>query len=448
MDLLFASIFLIFGIIYLILGAYASKNIKTSTDYFLAGRSLGWVPVTFTLIATQLGGGMMLGTAQKAYEVGYYGILYTLGLSVGFLLLACGIAERLQALNVSTTAQLFETRYGSITLKKFASILSITTMGGLLLAQIVASKTVLTGLGLGNEIAFLLFWAFIIAYTMMGGLKAVVITDVFQVLFIILIFGGIFLYAIIGDPSLFSWPTITNQQANFNGATFSYTALLATFTMPALFALIEQDLAQRFFSSRSKQVAFWSALASSMFMIFFALVPIYFGMQTQLLNLPMAAGANPLIPSLQFLTNRFTFVLAICGLVAAFTSTADSLLCAMSSNIAQDFSIKLGRIKNEVAIGKIITLIAGLVVLIASYHVSDDIINILIKSYELSVSCLFVPLLYSYFYTGLKKNAAYCAIISGLTAFIISLFWPFAFSGLVSVLISWIGYQIGNQIKI
>ncbi len=445
MDQLFLIIFTLFGVIYLILGAIASKNISTTTDYFLAGRELGWAPVTFTLIATQLGGGMMLGTAQKAYEFGFYGITYTLGLGLGFLLLSLGIAERLQSLKVATTAELFQTRYGSETLKKVASLLSILTLGGLLLAQVVASKTILTGLGFSHEIAFIIFWAFIIAYTMLGGLKAVVITDIFQVLFIIVIFGGIFIYTIMGNPEYFSWKSIALQQKSFDSYSIDYTQISTTFFMPAFFALIEQDLAQRFFSSRSKWIASSAAISSTIFMLVFALVPIYFGMQTKLLGLPFAPGANPLIPSLQFFTSKLVFILAICGLVAAFTSTADSLLCAMSSNIAQDFSLKF-RNYSALTTAKIITLLGGIIILGASYLVNADIINILVRSYELSVSTLFVPLLYSYFYKDLNKNAAAGGMIAGFAAFMVSLIWPFPLSGVASVGISWIGYQIGKKV--
>ncbi len=81
--------------IYFILGMYASKDTKNTTDYFLAGRKLGLFYVTFTLIATQLGGGMLLGTSQKAYSIGLFGILYTLSISLGFLLLGLGFASNI-----------------------------------------------------------------------------------------------------------------------------------------------------------------------------------------------------------------------------------------------------------------------------------------------------------------------------------------------------------------
>src|SRR5882672_8568060 len=124
-PIIFLAIFLALAVVSFIIGLLSSKNIKTNTDYFLAGRNLGLWTVTFTLIATQLGGNMVLGTSQWAYNYGYWGMLYTFGMSLGFLLLACGFAAKLQECNVATTAQIFQTRYDSILLKKIASLISI-----------------------------------------------------------------------------------------------------------------------------------------------------------------------------------------------------------------------------------------------------------------------------------------------------------------------------------
>ena len=61
-------------------------------------------------------------------------------------------------------------------------------------------------------------------------------------------------------------------------------AVLVSRKLP-LAALAEQDLAQRFFAARTKKIATLSALLTGGFMILFALVPIYFGMQAKLLGL-------------------------------------------------------------------------------------------------------------------------------------------------------------------
>jgi SSS family solute:Na+ symporter len=425
---LFLSIFSILGIVYFILGIIASKNIKNTTDYFLAGRNLGLIPVTFTLIATQLGGGMLLGTAQEAYTSGYYGLLYTIGMGLGFLMLGLGFASRLQTLNVATTAELFETRYHSAALKKFASILSMATMCGLLIANIVASRTLLNGLAINNELVFLLFWAGIILYTMVGGLKAVVITDVAQVIFIIIVFGGIFLYSLFTEPcTFFSCTALIEQQAQFSDVRFDWSSMIPVVLMPALFSLIEQDLAQRFFASRTKQVAALSAICASIFMLLFALVPIYFGIKAKLLNLTIPAGTSPLISVLGVLTNEFAMTLAVCGIVAAITSTADSLLCAISSNMAQDFDFSACGITDTLKLSQYVTLITGIIAFVASYAMPPNIISILISSYELSVSCLLIPLVICYFKKEVTTRAAVSSITCGLFGFIAFRIFPIPF---------------------
>jgi Na+/proline symporter len=445
-TLLFFAVFSILTLFYTALGLLVAKNVKTTTDYFLAGRNLGLWPVTMTLIATQLGGGMLLGTSQDAYLYGLYGLLYTLGMALGFLILGLGIAGTLQGLNVATTAELFETKFQSPALKQFASLLSVATLGGILLAQVVGSRAIIQNLdmGIGNEIVFIGFWMFVILYTMVGGLHAVVMADVFQVIMIVITFVGIFLYSIFYGPS-FHWSAIaTVQKESFGYLPISTNSLLATLCMPALFSLIEQDLAQRFFAARSKKVALWSALIAGTFMILFALIPIYFGMQAKLLALPIEAGKSPLIPVIEFLTNEFVVIFALCAIMAAITSTADSLLCAISSNLAQDFDF--GWLGNHTALyrSQLITCVIGILALAGSYLVPQNIISILIGSYELSVSCLLVPLLFAYFSNNISRQAALYAVSAGFIGFCGIQFWhtdlPKAFLPLI---LSGIGYGIG-----
>jgi SSS family solute:Na+ symporter len=446
---LFLSLFSILGLIYFMLGLAASKKVATTKDYFLAGRDLGLWPVTFTLIATQLGGGMLLGTAQEAYSVGYYGLLYTVGMSIGFIILGLGFAARLQSLNVATTAELFETRYGSITLKKIASLLSIITLLGITVGQIVASRALLNGLELNNEVVFLLFWAGLIVYTMVGGLKAVVVTDTAQLLVIVVIFGGIFLASLFAEPcSFFSCTALAEQQANFSGVTMSWSTIVAIILMPALFSLIEQDLAQRFFASRTKRVAALSALFAGIFMLLFALIPIYFGIKAKLLGMVIPVGTSPLIPVLTVLTSEFAVLLAVCGIIAAITSTASSLLCAISSNITQDFDFSWLGLTNKFKLSHYITALVGITALAMSYLVSQNIIGILISSYELSVCCLLIPLVVSYYKTNLNKYAAYGAIMCGLAGFIVFRFYEISLpKELVTLGLSALGFVLGNFIK-
>lgn len=440
-------LFLIFC--YLVFGFISSRTVTSTKDYFLAGRDLGIFPITFTLVATQLGGGMLLGTSQEAYSSGLFGILYTLGITCGFLLLGFGLAARLQSLNIATTAQLFETHYGSATLKKIASLLSVATLCGLLIAQIVASKSVITALGIQPEVPFLALWLFIIFYTMLGGLKTVIFMDICQVIFILVVFGAIFAYQLWAQPGIpLSIATLFAKHDAFGPVVFNNSMFSATLLMPALFALIEQDLAQRFFAARTMRVATISALLASLCITLFALIPIYLGMKAKLMGLALSTSqASPLVMIISATMNHYVLVAALCGIVAAITSTADSLLCAISSNLAQDFSFHLPGIKNKLTRSKVITLTVGLIALWASYRIPASVITILVSSYELSVSCLLIPLLFAYGRRSATKQAALGGIICGLAGFVIFRIWPIAFpKEIASLALSLLGFLIGDRV--
>jgi len=445
---LFLALFSGLGIFYLILGWYASRSIKTISDYFLAGRNLSLTSLSFTLIATQLGGNLLLGSAQWAFDYGIYGILYALGMGFGFLLLSTGFAAKLHKSKASTTAELFELRYNSPTLKKIASFISILSLCGILVSLVVAARALITGLGIQNELIFGLFWLFVIVYTMIGGLKAVVVTDVVQVIFIILSIGGLFLFCLLFTPApLVSLGKLCTQQSLFDSSSLTIGKIGATFTMPALFSLIEQDLAQRFFAARTHKIALLSAFIACLFIVFFGIIPVYFGMQAQLTGIA-GTDASPLVRILEVITNgNIIFIGAVCGIIAAITSTADSLLCAISSNICQDFNIGKGT-KNRLLISQVITFLVGVIAFIAAYGVNKNIIDITIGSYELSVSCLLIPMLFSLYRKNLNKNAAIVSALFGFFGFVFFAFYPIPIAKEAATLtLSLIGYWIGNNIK-
>ena len=446
MNMLMISLFTGFGLFYLILGLLVSRGIKTTQDYFLAGRKLGLFYLTFTLVATQIGGGTLLGTSAQSYKIGYFGIFYTLGIALGFLFLGLGIASKLRAFNVSTTAQLFQVKYGSISLKKLASILSVLTMFGIVGGQVVALRGMLFSLGMNSEFVFIAFWLFIVIYTVVGGLKAVTVTDAFQVLFIIILFTGLFIYSLLAEPaSFFNVKSLIGKQKLFMEDGLSFLALFPVIFNPMMFSFIEQDLAQRFFAAKSKKTAATAALLASLSMILFSLIPIYFGMKARLGGIPFSE--SPLISILSTMVGNLLLSFIICGLAAAIISTSDSLLCAISSNICQDFDFTYLGFKDRLKVSKSITFLVGMAALFVAYFTSD-IIGIIVQSYELSISCLLVPIFFCYFKKNLHKQAALFSIILGVVGFVLFRIYPLPFpKELATLILSFIGYLIGDSFE-
>ncbi len=445
-TLLFLTVFTLLGALYFILGYRASRKVETDTDYFVANRQLGLWQISSNLIATQLGGGMLLGTAASAYVAGYYGILYTLGMALGFVLLSCGIAARLQRFKVTTTAQLFETQYNSPTLKKIASLLSIVTLFGILIAQVVGFKSLMAAVGFGAWYIVLPFWLSVVGYTMIGGLRAITINDMVQLCVITITFGSIFVIGLWQEPSIIgAFTSLIGSQSLFTPEQVSFASICGIILMPALFSLIEQDLAQRFFASRSAIVATGSAINAAVFLLMFSVIPVFLGMKAKLSGLAIPEGANPLLVILEANTSSVIFAFALCAIVAAIVSTADALMNGISANITQDFTLaRLGN-WNKLTISKLTTLCIGIASLIASYFVPQNIVGIIISSYEISVSCLLVPLLFCYFKKEVKKSAAIGALIAGILGFMVFRFYPVVVPKEIMALgASLVGYAIGS----
>ncbi len=450
MDMLFIAILGTLLSIYFIVGVIASAKVHTNTDYFLAGKSLTVPAITATLLATQIGGGMFLGTAQDPFR----GMLYIIGMVIGFLVLGLGVASKLQALKVTTIAEIFEKSYKSQFLSNVTALLSAASMFGIIIAQIVAAKSILLHFaGIDNPWLFVAFWAFVIGYTMLGGLAAVVMTDAVQILFIITVFTGICLYTFFTNPI----PFFTQQNYDLarlmiqeSGLTFAQAFRIIS--MPVFFSVIEQDLAQRFFAAKTKQTAALAALCAGALLLLFAFVPFYLGMLAQLLNIEVPFGVNPLLPVLKHITNPLFFVLAVCAILSAITSTADSLLCAVSAVVTTSIISHSKKAYNTVFVSRIITLLCGVAALTASWYMSDNVIGILIDSYEISVSCLFIPLVCCFIIKDLHEHAALTSSLFGFLGFMlfkitcIPAIHPYSI--VITLGLSALGYWLGHTMSL
>lgn len=449
---LFLEILFGLALFYVAIGLWTSRKVKTLKSYFLANRNLGVFKLTFTLVATQLGSGLILGTAQRAYDVGVWGILYTVGMSIGFIILGCGLASRMRSLNITTTAEIFETQYKSYTLKLFASALSILSLWGILIAQIIASKILFLSLGINDPYILLSFWSFLIFYTMIGGLESIVIIDTIQVIIILTIFSILFVKALpISLTKTISFKLINKAQGYYYSKKLILFDFLPTLLMPTLFSLIEQDLAQKFFAAKTRLTATISAFLAGYILIAFSCIPLFFGIFAKIKNITIPTGINPLIPVLTTVATDSMLLLAICAIMAAITATANSLLSAISSNIVQDFGSKLKMEHHKLWTSRIVSCIVGISALVASYIITGDIISVLENSYRISVICLFVPTVIAYFSKEVFAQAAWISLICAISGYIYISFYipsttqstpPIILRDIIPLMCALIGYTV------
>jgi len=424
---------LLFGLqaLYWIVGKRASKNLNSNQDYFLAGKNISFFPLMMTFLATQAGGGVILGAAEEAYRFGWAVLLYPLGVALGLMLLGLGIGKRLAQFPVSTVAQIFEVVYRSTMLKKIASLLSVISLFMILVGQIIGSSKFLVSLGLNSTPLFVLFWAVVILYTVRGGLKAVIATDIAQASFFILVFLFCFGFVCFTDPGSFFQAPLVEK---FAGASSKLTGWLL---MPLMFMIIEQDMAQRCFAGGSPKVVSRASFWAGVFTLLICLIPIFFGVLAKSMGLNVAKGASVLMTVIQQTTNPWVTALVACAILAAVISTASSLINAICSNLSSDF------FKKEKSIGmtQAITAITACGALFFAFFF-NNVVDLLIQSYELSVSCLFVPVFAALFKREGNFRSALLSIVFGAFGFVYFRFFPLDFfpREIASVALSAVAY--------
>jgi Na+/proline symporter len=110
----------------------------------------------------------------------------------------------------------------------------------------------------------------------------------------------------------------------------------------------------------------------------------------------------------------------------AILSTADSLLCAISSHICEDFTfLKVTDNKTKTLFfSRGATFFISLLALFLS-NLFNDIISVMVLAYELSVNLLFVPIFFSIFVKEPSKESALFSMLTGFISFLcIKLFFP------------------------
>ena len=418
------------------IGAIFSRSSKKPTHYYLGNRSLGWFPLAMSFVATQVGGGFLLGTAEAAFRYGVFGVCYAASQSLGFLALALGLGAKWRALELNTGPELFEKYYGSRNLKRWASLLSILSLTGILIAQAVGLRKFFYSMGWSGEAIFLISWMAIVIYTMQGGFLAVVWTDCVQA---ILMIGALLL--IFGDVALFS-PAVDEVSWLAADPGEQMIAELACLLMiPFLSMCIEQDMVQRCFAGRNGRQVTLAAAYSSAILLALALIPVYFGSLARALGV-IDVSSSKFMDAVLLSTNAFLATLAASAVLLAIASTASSLLCAASSNLAQDFFLS----SYSATRARVLTALLGVASYGASF-LSATIFDWMIGGCELGVDCLFVPALACVFAKEdclARKPAAIASVILGAFGFALRLCYPLGIFRIVLPLaLSGLGYLVG-----
>lgn len=379
---------------------------------------LGFLSIAATLIATELGASLLLSSSHESFYTACYGLFYIIGISIGYLILGAGLAAHMRAAQCNSSAEYLARKYNSATLQKLSSFLSIMILYAFLVGELIATKTLLQGLGLTSEIIFISLWLLLVLYCSVGGLLRIGISHFAQLSYFGIVFCGIFVYCLFKKPP--SWDTVTffiAQQETLPLADTNIFSLLLSLFSTIIYCISEQDVNHPLFAKKTRFIQFATTGGAGLFMILFSLMPLFFCFQAQSLHLEIPSGLSPIIPVIQYLTNDCIVFLMLCGIIIAITATFDYLFSAIGDYWVDELTLlKKGNIPNSKSI---ITLVNGTLIMLISYLFSTDMLSIFNISFELYTCVLLVPLFFAYVKKDVKRISAWGAIGGGIISFII-----------------------------
>ena len=179
------AIIIIWLLIVLGIGMKAGINVETE-GFWINRRRTKTFSLVATIVATQIGGGTIIGIASSSYSSGTgFGIVALASTFTGFLAIAwfAPWAKRFgDRISAYTLPEVFGERYGRAT-HIASSIIIIFAYLSLLAGQLLAISTLLWAwIGFSPIVSMILAAGGVIAYSAFAGLRGDVITDIIHCL--------------------------------------------------------------------------------------------------------------------------------------------------------------------------------------------------------------------------------------------------------------------------
>jgi solute:Na+ symporter, SSS family len=173
----------------ILIGLWFARRQQTTEDYFLARRAMPWLPVAMSMFASLTSAITFMGLPARAYEENISLILVCIVSPLLVPVLTCVLYPAYRRHNVTTSYEFIGLRFGRPG-RTAVSILFVLARLGWMGTVIYAPALALsTATGISLWMAILLMGTLATLYTALGGLAAVLWTDVVQ--FLILVLGAI-----------------------------------------------------------------------------------------------------------------------------------------------------------------------------------------------------------------------------------------------------------------
>ncbi|OAT79746.1 sodium:solute symporter family protein [Desulfotomaculum copahuensis] len=438
----------IFVGIMLFSGFTAMRRAHTVNDFFLGGRSMGPWLSAFAYGTTYFSAVIFIGYAGKVgWGFGLAALWIVLGNTLlGSFLAWLVLAKRTRAmtarLNAMTMPAFLEARYGSRNLKIFSALV-------IFIFLVPYSASVYMGLSyLFNQIfgipylfAALLMCLLTAVYLVMGGYRAVALTDFIQGLIMI---AGVFvlLYFVIGAPQVGGLVQGLHRLAAVNPGLVSpagpgnhWLPLASLVVLTSLGAWGLPQMVQKFYAIKDERAIRPAMLVSTAFALVITFGAYFSGSLTRLFfdKLPLDPSINKPTPDMLMPTllhnilPELAAVIILLLVLSASMSTLASLVLVSSSALSIDLFEAVrpqsARRNGVFALRLFCVLFVGLSLLLALAKPAI-ILSLMAMSWGTVAGFFLAPYLYGLFWRGATAAGAWAGALTGLiVSVVLSLYY-------------------------
>jgi SSS family solute:Na+ symporter len=423
--LLLGSI-IVYLLITVAVGFWASRRVSNSSDFMLAGRSLPMLLSTSALFATWFGSETVFGASSEFLKGGLYSVIEDpFGAALCLLLFGLFFARKLYAMNLMTLCDFFRVRFGKKT-ELLSSVFMIPSYFGYIAGQLVALGLILnvvTGLPVWQGIV--ISSAVVTLYTFVGGMWAISVTDFIQS--IIIVSGLLVLAWILSGKAggamvvIRSVPSDTYRfLPEFDAV--SIISYMAAWSVLGLGSIPSQDVFQRVMSSGSARIAERSCYYAAGFYLTIALLPLFISLCVKFLY-PDFADGDPQLALPSMVLEHATMpvqVMFFGSLLSAVMSTTSSSMLApaavFTENILKNWLKKPPTDKHTLLLTRLSLLVISMIAT-ALACVKTNIYELVGGASILSLVSLFVPMTLGMYWKLSSPAGAILSMVFGMLTY-------------------------------
>ncbi|MEM7402437.1 MAG: sodium:solute symporter family protein [Myxococcota bacterium] len=398
---------------------------RTLSEFALGGRNHSNGVLAATFFAAAMGGSATLGNAERAFRVGItYPFVCAVGFAVADLLTAWWFAARLQrfagCISCGDIMARMYGRWGQIATGVATVLMSLVGVA----AQLAALSYIGELLGLSYRWGAFLGIATVVLYSTWGGVRSVAVTDLWQLITMLLAAALLCLFGIVhvgGMAGLTAKvPPQHMQLFPTHDSVWQYGSLLLLFSFPFL---SPPKVHRILLAHNSRQAAVClriSALLKALLLVMTGCIGLI------ALALSPNIQANAAMPAVvQQLLPVGLRGLAIAGLISAMMSTCDSLLHTAGIALVHDVITPLRRMslptQHELLLVRCATVCLA-VFCVTQVRQDVNVIDLILRNFSIWWPTLFVPLLFGLWGVQASQTALLCCCVAGAACWLL---WPY-----------------------